>query len=423
MTSASEIIFGYVFPGVGVILANMTKIAPLKDFEAAVVSGNGLGDLNPTPWAFMLGHSLGWSAYGILTTNWFVFFADCFGFLIACYLNMGAIKLLHGSHHQKEMNGALLKLLVSQDRDKNSTTNIYNDSIEIDAGNTETAATTDKKPQPTRRISLRRTASAMNLHNFRHWAETIGNVTSMKTRAKTPHDHLVMAIIILWFVVFSTVGFFSHYYQGDVQNIPQKVVGYTVNIVMIFFYGAPLSSMGTVLRTKKSDTIHIPSTIASFLENFLWFCYGVYPENDPFIYVPCGLGVTFCLILFALRAMFPKSNQAEVEARGLRLSHMVSKRVLMELFCDSYRSASALRVSLHKEETQAQFAAELQQRRSLQVLFEEEEAEDEKEDNDDNDDDSENDPEGGGKKPPVPGRDTTTKTEAPTEEFTQQKKD
>ena len=66
--SATEIIFEYICPSLGLIFANIMFAAPLRDLQNAVSIGqNGLGDLNPTPWAFMLGNCIGWTTYGIIT--------------------------------------------------------------------------------------------------------------------------------------------------------------------------------------------------------------------------------------------------------------------------------------------------------------------------------------------------------------------
>ena len=70
MPSPSEIVLEYVCPAMGVVLANLMFLAPLRDLQKAVSLGLGLGDLNPTPWAFMVGNCLGWTAYGIIINNW-----------------------------------------------------------------------------------------------------------------------------------------------------------------------------------------------------------------------------------------------------------------------------------------------------------------------------------------------------------------
>jgi hypothetical protein len=65
MLSAKEIILEYVLPLMGILIANCMFSAPCQDLRKAVQRGY-LGDLNPTPWAFMLGNCCGWVTYSIL---------------------------------------------------------------------------------------------------------------------------------------------------------------------------------------------------------------------------------------------------------------------------------------------------------------------------------------------------------------------
>lgn len=65
-TAAATIVLEYVCPALGLVFANVMFLAPLRDLHHAVESGLGLGTLNPTPFAFMLGNCFGWSVYGIL---------------------------------------------------------------------------------------------------------------------------------------------------------------------------------------------------------------------------------------------------------------------------------------------------------------------------------------------------------------------
>ena len=57
--STADIILKYVVPGMGVVMGNIMFMAPVKDCYQAVKVGNGLGQLNPIPWAFTLGNCFG----------------------------------------------------------------------------------------------------------------------------------------------------------------------------------------------------------------------------------------------------------------------------------------------------------------------------------------------------------------------------
>ena len=59
----------------GTMLANLMFSAPYKDIQIAIQQRGHLGDLNPTPWAFMLGNCCGWVTYSFLKENYWIFFA------------------------------------------------------------------------------------------------------------------------------------------------------------------------------------------------------------------------------------------------------------------------------------------------------------------------------------------------------------
>lgn len=67
MRSASDIVLKIVCPALGAVVANIMFFAPFQDARQAVKRAH-LGDLNPTPWAFMTGNCLGWVAYSFLTS-------------------------------------------------------------------------------------------------------------------------------------------------------------------------------------------------------------------------------------------------------------------------------------------------------------------------------------------------------------------
>ncbi|OEU07398.1 hypothetical protein FRACYDRAFT_197687 [Fragilariopsis cylindrus CCMP1102] len=256
--------------------------APLRDLQNAVSIGqNGLGDLNPTPWAFMLGNCIGWTTYGIITNNWFIFWANYPGFLISCWLNLGAVKLLYSYHHQQIARTSIVNYLTQS----------------------------QQLQQASQQLAL------LNVND--------DDNDNDDDEVVTPHERLIMGIIVLWTLVVSGIGFYSvittssntdvdttiNDTNNSNNNIPQLIVGYIVNLNLIFFYGAPLSAIQTVLKTKQNNTLHVPTMITNTLCSIFWTAYAVAPQiNDPFIYVPNGLGVLLGLIQFILYMIFPRSS-------------------------------------------------------------------------------------------------------------------
>ena len=364
-------------PALGLVFANLMFLAPLRDLHHAVQSGLGLGTLNPTPFAFMLGNCFGWSVYGILLNNWFLFWANYPGFLIACWLNLGAIKLVYAAHHQDVARTSLVRYLSSSNNTNlitrnsmtNNTTDTTNTNININintntnTNSNDTTSTTDETKEKeeennsdTMRNNTTLSASSSSssslvasavasevaavvvvvdndtngdTHNYscrqqqqqqqdededdeeqgvvEDWATIIWDVTSQTTPARIPHEQLVMGMIVVWTVVVSSIGFYGHYArtsgtstttaESTSSTIPQQVVGYVVNVNLVFFYGAPLSAIAHVVRTKQSDTVHVPTMLTNTCNSIFWTVYAVAPQiNDPFIYVPNGLGVVLGLI-------------------------------------------------------------------------------------------------------------------------------
>ena len=205
------------------------------------------------------------------------------------------------------------------DRDNNKKTEEISRKINHFGSSTNTE-TADETSLPLPQVA----ANTNTNNNTKDWAKVIWDVTSQTTPAKTPHERLIMGIIILWTFVLSGIGFYSVIIttssNADVDtddtssnnnNIPQLIVGYIVNINLIFFYGAPLSAIQTVLKTKYNNTLHVPTMITNTLCSIFWTAYAVAPQiNDPFIYVPNGSGVLLGLIQFTLYIIFPRSSSA-----------------------------------------------------------------------------------------------------------------
>ena len=462
-------------------------LAPLKDLNTAVKNAQGLNGLNPTPWAFMMGNCLGWLSYALLSANPYIFLADGTGFLISCWLNLGAIKLMYSNHHLTQTRQSLVKFLQTNDikmeeekkamiqqpskpydhddsssdsdddgkEENNNGSNIIpvyddsdiipgydddeekgleiNDSIvftkETDSKDedmsdkqdesldlfVQTQESQDKftplqsdrfgfsnhnqgvsfgrqkssvsfenqdsvvsfsklvssnedkqmsmnqldvfglqeKPGETPPDMLGETGEKSMTHSMifsksksvlglfsqksrkklsrnmhqsmahlaesfakrrqkvNEWGEVVWLVTAQHEPAKAPHETLVMGIIILWYLTFAILGFYCYHSNAeDVREIALRVIGYVVLVNQVFFFGAPLSRINTVIKTRKCDSIHFQSLIANTLNSTLWAAYGI-GITDPFVYAPCVLGLAFAVLQFILCAIFPRTKFEE----------------------------------------------------------------------------------------------------------------
>lgn len=71
MASIHDIVFQQVFPALGVFTGTFMSFAPFRAVLKASRDGS-LGDLNATPFVFMLGNCCGWLAYSFLIQNLYV---------------------------------------------------------------------------------------------------------------------------------------------------------------------------------------------------------------------------------------------------------------------------------------------------------------------------------------------------------------
>jgi hypothetical protein len=74
------------------------------------------------------------------------------------------------------------------------------------------------------------------------WAKVVSNVTSQSTPAPAPHEHLVMVMVmvLLWTAIMSSIIYFAESFPSNTREL---FVGVVVNLNLVFFYGAPLSSI------------------------------------------------------------------------------------------------------------------------------------------------------------------------------------
>ena len=300
MLSAEVLILEYICPGLGVITANIMFASPFKDLKKAVERGD-LGDLNPTPWAFMLGNCLGWVTYGILLQNPWIFFGNCPGFLMSVWFNLGAVKLSYLKHHAREIRNSVTQLLVNQER----RLSLRQSSTLLSIRATSTINTDDgEKDDESRNHVATFREDLYQSRSAADWAKLVFDVTSQKMPVPAPHENLIMAIIFIWVICISVICL--------VPTISQRarefIVASLVNVNLVFFYGAPLSTIYTVLRQKNSSSIHIPTMATNTLNGVFWTAYG-FAIFNLFIAIPNGLGTLFGVVQIFLCIIFPREHQ------------------------------------------------------------------------------------------------------------------
>jgi len=278
--------------------------APLKDVRQAVSRGT-LGSLNPTPWAAMTGNCTGWVTYSYLIQNQFMFWANAPGLIVSIYLNMAAAKLQYCDRMSSSMRSSFVQLLESNRR-----------SFVIPAGEGRVlGGDLDKEEEGNdeQDLSDGHPSTVQTFSNLRKMAL---DITMQKTEAPASHEKVVVGVVTIWLAVISLLSFLK-------PNLEQwkLAIGIIVNINLCFFYGAPLSTIFTVLKTRDSSSIHRWTMMMNTANACFWTAFG-FGIMDWIIIVPNGFGAILGFIQMFLRLVVPSREtfpSGEVE-RQLELS-------------------------------------------------------------------------------------------------------
>jgi len=125
------------------------------------------------------------------------------------------------------------------------------------------------------------------------------------------HERLMMLVSIVWLCLISVTTLFSAYLSPTQQLL---IIGVSANINLILFFGAPLTTIWTVLQTKSSASIHGTSVVLNTMNAIFWCIYGL-ALLDPFVVVPNALGLLLAYIQGALLCWFPETQLNHNEAK------------------------------------------------------------------------------------------------------------
>ena len=264
-------------------MGNYMFSAPARDLRKAVERGH-LGDLNPTPWAFMLGNCCGWVTYAILTQNLWIFLGAAPGFVLSVWLNMGAAKLQYEGFRSTAMRESLVNFLGKQRYERGDSQHL---SVPPGGGDCE---------------EIQGTPAIMEgaLQNVTDFPKLVWEVTSQQKEAPAPHETITIVMVLIWMATISLIAFadFS-------QSTKEFIVGCIVNVNLVFFYGAPLSTILTVLRTRNSASIHLLTMATNTANAMFWGAYGL-AVLDPFVYASNGIGAALGVMQIFLVLTFPR---------------------------------------------------------------------------------------------------------------------
>lgn len=315
MLSPSVIILEYICPLFGMIVANIMFTAPVQSVRHAISIGT-LGQLNPTPWAFMMGNCIGWVAYSYLINNLFLLLANAPGLILSVWLNMAAAKLQYSDRISHGMRSSFVQLL---DRNRKSFRipeehraalgeNDDHDDIDIAQENTSVQ---QQQQRPT--ILNNNNDDAYTFANLRKMAL---DITIQKTSIPAPHEKVVVTIAAFYVTLISIL----YFLQLTIDQW-KLIIGFIVNVNLLFFYGAPLSTIYTVFTTRDSSSIHRWTMVMNTANAVFWTAFG-FGVLDWFIIVPNGLGAVLGVVQMVLRVVVPSSRGNENDEFGISSSSL-----------------------------------------------------------------------------------------------------
>ncbi len=165
---------------------------------------------------------LGWVAYAFATENIFVLVSNLPGLILSIWLNAGAAKLQYIEKYET------MQSLVRNDHSLR-----LEEEDNEDNGRSSTSTGDDEQRREDRE--------------------------DMNLPTSTSHEFWVISILIVWGLTLSSVVFIpmSNRDRGD-------IIGIVVNLNLVIFYGAPLSTIIQVFKTRSSVSIH-RKTLGRFL--------------------------------------------------------------------------------------------------------------------------------------------------------------
>lgn len=214
----------------------------------------------------MTGNCLGWVVYGYYTRDPFVVAGNIPGLILSIWLNTGAAKLQYlDLSHKKETS-----------RREQWDASAPEDDGELQADSTP-----------------------------------LFTLPSDEYLVMVPQERALLRLLAAWAMVLVWAGWFS-------ATDPAVTVGLVVNVNLVFFYGAPLQTMQTVLREKNSNSIHFPTMVMSWFNTSFWSAYGL-ARHDPVIILPNVIGLTLGIVQGFLWLAFP-TNPSNHESVPLTVS-------------------------------------------------------------------------------------------------------
>jgi solute carrier family 50 (sugar transporter) len=117
-------------------------------------------------------------------------------------------------------------------------------------------------------------------------------------------ERILFGGLLLWILIAFLLGTIA----ATDERMSLTIVGFIACVVTVCYYYSPLSTIRMVIRTKNSSSLHFPMLVMNFIGSSIWTVYGLYAIYDPFLFIPCGLGVFFTSILLMTKVYYRQSS-------------------------------------------------------------------------------------------------------------------
>lgn len=125
-------------------------------------------------------------------------------------------------------------------------------------------------------------------------------------------DMVSLAFMVLGLLLF-TVAILERMVV-DSLDTKKQMWGYTANLILVFYFLAPLSTLLHVLRQRDSSSLVLALSIMNTINGLLWGTYGIAALGDPFVWAPNAFGAALGVIQVFLKVTIPsKEDLAEKE--------------------------------------------------------------------------------------------------------------
>lgn len=124
-----------------------------------------------------------------------------------------------------------------------------------------------------------------------------GDETNVDLLYFVPQEADFFRMMCAWAVLASSSWFLSN-------ETATTLCGWAVNVNLVFFYGAPLNTIRSVVRTHDSSAIHRPTLTMSLINTSFWMLYGL-ARTNAVIVAPNATGFLLGLAQSVLCLYFP----------------------------------------------------------------------------------------------------------------------